>query len=400
MKKFSETAFLACLLLLILAIPAGTALWSRNRDASFYENRSLAELPALTAESLWNGGFGEGMESWYSDHFPARSTLLKADAAMRMKLLRRPVVNDIVVTEDLLLPYIQYGNRTEADYLRVVEDTTAGFWALNQYVRDQGGTFLYVGLPEQRIYFESRFPGYLNNGQPAMAAADAVFARSLREGGVDFLDMRELFDQAGRPAEYYPAVDHHYNYYGAYAAYRATMDHLAELGFDGLPVLTEEDLDFVTLPNPYTGSRNRVLYDLWPTQDHAVIGVQKDPVEYQRWDNGERSDRPLFSLPPSETEFVRYDLYMGGDFGETILRTNRPELPRALIFGDSFTNAMETLLYASFDETRILDLRHYEGGSLKDYIADYQPDIVISIQNDTFFYNYSDSRNNAVVWED
>lgn len=399
MKKFSETAFLACLFLLILAIPAGTLLWSRNRDSSFYENRALTEMPAVTAESLWSGGFGEGLEGWYSDHFPARSTLLKGSAAVEMRLLRRPVVNDIVVGEDTLLPYIEYGNRTEEDYLRVVEDTTAGFWALNDYIESQGGAFLYVGIPEQRIYFESRFPDYLNNGQSAMEAADAVFARSLWEGGVDFLNMREIFDQEGRPAEYYPAVDHHYNYYGAYAVYRAVMDHLAELGFD-LPVLTEEELDFVSLPNPYTGSRNRVLYDLWPTKDHAVIGVQKEPVEYQRWDNGERSDRPLFSLPASETEYVRYDLYMGGDFGETILRTNRPELPKALIFGDSFTNAMETLLYASFDETRILDLRHYEGGSLREYIDEYRPDIVISIQNDTFFYAYGDGKNNASVWED
>lgn len=398
MKKFSEWAFLACLMALILAVPAGTALWSRNRDSSFYENRTLADMPAPTAQSLWDGGFGQELERWYSDHVPARSTLLKAGTALEMKL-GRPVVNDIVVGEDLLLPYIKYGNMTREDYLRVVENTTAGFWALNEYIESLGGAFLYVGIPEQRIYFENRFPDYLNNGQPAMAAADEVFAQSLRQGGVDFLDMREIFDQAGRPEEYYPAVDHHYNYYGAYAAYRAVIDRLAERGF-ALPVLEEENLDFQELPNPYTGSRNRVLYDLWPTQDRAVVGVQRDPVAYARWDNGERSDRPLFSLPPSDTELVRYDLYMGGDFGETVLKTNRPGLPKALIFGDSFTNAMETLLYASFDETRILDLRHFEGGSLKDYIADYRPDIVLSIQNDTFFYNYSGGKNNAAVWED
>ena len=90
-----------------------------------------------------------------------------------------------------------------------------------------------------------------------------------------------------------------------------------------------------------------------------------------------------------------YNLYMGGDFGETVLETNRPELPDALIFGDSFTNALETLLYASFDETRVLDLRHYDEMSLKAYITAHQPDVVLCIQNDTFYYTTSGNGN---VW--
>ena len=88
---------------------------------------------------------------------------------------------------------------------------------------------------------------------------------------------------------------------------------------------------------------------------------------------------------------------MGGDFAETVLATDRPELPDVLIFGDSFTNALETLLYTSFDETRILDLRHYTEQSLKDYIADNQPDIVLCVQNDTFYYT---AGGNNAVWED
>ncbi|MEI3307114.1 MAG: hypothetical protein V8R40_14525 [Dysosmobacter sp.] len=90
-----------------------------------------------------------------------------------------------------------------------------------------------------------------------------------------------------------------------------------------------------------------------------------------------------------------YNLYMGGDLGETVLEINRQELPDALIFGDSFTNALEALLYASFDETHILDLRHYTNKTLKDYISHYQPDIVLCIQNDTFYYT---TTGNGNVW--
>ena len=162
-------------------------------------------------------------------------------------------------------------------------------------------------------------------------------------------------------------------------------------------MLTEQDLDFQELPNPYIGSRNRKLYNLWPNSEGAVIGVQKEPVPFTRTDNGQPSEKPLFVLPAEDYLPTTYDLYMGGDFGETVLDTGRPELPDVLIFGDSFTNAMETLLYASFDETRILDLRHYREMSLKDYIAKHQPDIVLCVMNDTFYYT---TTGNGAVWEE
>ena len=114
-------------------------------------------------------------------------------------------------------------------------------------------------------------------------------------------------------------------------------------------------------------------------------------------DNGVPSDKPLFVLPASDDLPTTYNLYMGGDFGETVLKTDRPELPDALIFGDSFTNALETLLYASFDETRILDLRHYTDMSLKEYVDTYRPDVVLCIQNDTFYYT---AGGNSGVWEE
>lgn len=397
MQKFSNRAFLACLLIILLAVPAGVALWSHKDTSAYYENRSLAARPDLTWEALWDGSFGSAFESWYSDHAPGRTTLLKLDTAAQMNVLHRPVVNDIVLDAGgVLLPKLDFDEYSAEAYEYGAEPMAENFGKLADHIEDCGGQFTYVGFPEQRVYFEDRFPAYLSNHQTEAATADGVFAAALAEAGVDFLDMRQVYEAEGNPAEYYSAVDHHYNYYGAYAGYRAILEKLAADGWD-LPVLTEDKLDFVELPNPYIGSRNRKLYNLWENSEKAVIGVQKEPVAFARMDNGQPSEKTLFVTPAADDLPTTYNLYMGGDFGETILETNRPELPDVLIFGDSFTNALETLLYASFDETRILDLRHYTEKSLKDYIADYQPDIVLCIQNDTFYYT---ATGNGAVWED
>ena len=394
MKRFAQVAFLACFLAVILAVPAGTLLFSKNNTSAYYENRALAEWPEITVEGILDGSLAQSLETWYSDHAPGRATLLKIDTFLSMDVLHRPVVNDIVTTQDVLLPFLDYSEYTPAAYEATVGSLSEPFSKLNQYIEETGGSFYFVGFPEQRIYFEDEFPDYLNNHENEAEAADTIFREALEDEGIAFLDMGEVYDDLGHPADYYSTVDHHYNYYGAYAAYRSILDTLAADGWD-LPVLMEEDFTFRELPNPYIGSRNRKLYNLWPNEDRAVIAEVKDPVAYTRYDNGEPSDKPLYVLPTAEDLPTTYNLYMGGDFGETILETNRPELPDVLVFGDSFTNALETLLYNSFDEMRSLDLRHYTNKTLRDYITDYQPDIVICVMNDTFYYTQTGNGN---VW--
>ena len=396
MQKFFNRAFLACLLAVLLVVPAGVALWSHKETSAYYENRSLAEYSAPTWESLWDGSFGSAFERWYSDHIPGRTTLLKADTKVQMDLLKRPVVNDTVVTENVLLPFMDYEEQSPEEYAQQAADIADGLQKLNAHIEANGGSFYYIGFPEQRVYCGAQYPDFLAGHAAEYEMADAAFAAALEDQGVRFLDMGAVYDTQGHPAEYYSAVDHHYNYYGAYAAYRAILAALAADGWD-LPVLTRDDISLEELPNPYIGSRNRKLYNLWPNEERAVIGVQREPVPFTRTDNGQPSERPLFVAPTADYLPTTYNLYMGGDFAETVLETNRPDLPDVLIFGDSFTNALETLLYASFDETRILDLRHYTDKSLKDYVAEHQPDLVLCIQNDTFYYT---TTGNGAVWED
>lgn len=395
MKKWMEGGFAAVFLLVLLAVPLGTFLWSHKETTAYYENRALAEKPALSQESLWTGSYGEAAEKWYSDHAPGRTTLLKADTWAQMALLNRIKVRGVVDGGDVLLPFYDYPTEPP-EFTEQAEKITTRYENLNQHVRNIGGELLFVGLPEQSVYFADRYPKALYSRKEVMAQADRIFLDQLRDKGVEVLDLAPRFVELGKPDALYAQVDHHYSYYGAYAAYRAILDRLKADGWD-LPVLEEDDLDFQPLPNPYLGSRNRKLYNLWPNEERAVISVQKHPVPFTRWDNGQPSEKPLFVVPEDPAMPTTYNLYMGGDFGETILTTDRPELPKALIVGDSFTNALETLLYTAFDETRSLDLRHYQEKSLGDYITDYQPDIVLVVSNDTFYYT---SGGNGAVWPD
>ena len=198
---------------------------------------------------------------------------------------------------------------------------------------------------------------------------------------MELLDMGPVLDAAGRPREYYSLADYHYQFGGAYLTYRAILERLSvELGTE-LTVLDEDSLTAETLSNPYLGSRGRKLFGLEDRGERLTIGLPRDPIPFTRTDNGRETAPTVYALPATSTEEVLYSLYMGGDVGETVIETNRPDLPSILIYGDSFTNPVECLAYYSFDEMRSIDLRHYREMSLADYIRLHQPDIVVGIRD-------------------
>ena len=132
--------------------------------------------------------------------------------------------------------------------------------------------------------------------------------------------------------------------------------------------------------NPFLGTYGRELFG--QSCLHESLAFYTPTVPYTRFDNGTPSDVPLIDVDENSQKTVFYAAYMGGDIGETILKTDRPALPSLLIVGDSFTNPVEALIYQSFDETRSLDFRHYAEKTLTEYLQGYQPEVVLVLRDD------------------
>ena len=131
------------------------------------------------------------------------------------------------------------------------------------------------------------------------------------------------------------------------------------------------------------GSRERKLLSLRNLNEPLYVLYPWEAVPFTRTDMGREGIPSVYALPGSGAEVLTYNLYMGGDISETVIDTGRAELPSVLIYGDSFTNAMECVLYLSFDKMYSLDLRYYRDMSLNDYIEAVKPDVVLCVR-DTF----------------
>lgn len=302
------------------------------------------------------------------------------------------MVNETVITDDVLLPQL-YDPAMSDDDIRaqaklVAEDNAA----LQKQVESYGGHYCYVAVPCQYVYYEDSYPVYLTNRSRYTDLELSALTEEMNAQGVCFLDMGPVFDSLGHPPEFSSRVDNHYGLLGAYETYRAAVQKLN--GDYGLALSFPEegtDVTFSALPNPYMGSRTRKLLGLRGDDEKLLTAAFREDIPFTRLDNWQEVASAVYALPATEDETLTYGLYMGGDIAETCIRTDRSSLPTALIFGDSFTNAVESLAYYSFDEMRSVDLRHYKTQSIGDYIAAYQPDVVICIRDYEALLSRSDN---------
>jgi len=379
-KKIAEALFdlIAVAALVWIAV---LMIVTPKEEIAHYENRYLAEMPVRDPARILDGSFFTDLDEFLSDHAAFRTELFQWETLADLHLIRRPNVNDVIRLGDLLLAYTPPQPARNPDRLRQwADERAAELEALNWLVQEHGGHFLYVALPDQMAFFYDEFPAYIDNRQgfrPELAA----FSEALAQQGVPLLDLGAVFAEQNVPRHFYSKVDHHFSFLGAFAAYESIIDTLIQQTGLDIPRLTAEDFVFTELPNPFVGSRGRLLWGQSPLIERIMIAEPVVPIEFRRWHMLGEVPATVFDLPETIEEEVYYTIYMGGDIGYTTITTSRPELPNILIFGDSFTNALETLLYVNFNRMTSMDLRHYSPDRLIEIIKESQPDIVIVVRD-------------------
>lgn len=383
MKKTSHIVFLSVMAMIFVAVPVLT-LAGEHSSTSYYEQRRLASFPSFSLETVWDGTYFSDIESFLSDHLWGRDNILKADTAISLSL-RKPNVNGMVVTSDVLLDYRNY-LRWDLGYLAENSvETAERYKDLQNMIQTYGGYFCYLGVPLQSTYHASHYPDYMANRLWHTTAIRENFEKAMTNEGVPFINMYDRYKEMDLPQEFYYGTDHHFTLNGAFEAYTALIENIQENSAWDLGSARKTDFDWITLPNPFLGSSNRKLYGLWKNTDSVQLAYPKADISFTRTDNGTSVDAAVYKLPENEYDLATYAVYMGGDIGETVISTNRPALPNILIYGDSFTNPIESLLWTQANELRSVDFRYYTEKTLGDYIAEFKPDIVICVRDETTF---------------
>ncbi len=381
--RAADILFSALFILALVSVLAATVLIPKE-PSSVFENRDLAEWPAVEAETLADGSWFQDAEAWYRDHAALRVSIQKLCAWADLNLFHRPVVNGIVHGKNgTLLPFWDYEADDPEKLRQDAEQEADQLVRICSTVQQYGGTFLYAAVPSQTAFYADCYPSYLQSPGQSFREKKDVFFPMLDERGVPWIDLTDTWQAEGMPDTYISRVDHHWTLQGAMSGCETIMKEMNRLSGGTVPLFDRSAFNISTLENPYLGSRSRYLCGMWHTDERLQYAEPVNPVPFHRWnwENRQEGYPVMFAFPELNWTDVQYTFYMGGDASETIVTTDRPELPSLLITGDSFTNLAETMLYLSFDEMRSLDLRYYETMSLADYVSLHQPDAVLILRD-------------------
>jgi hypothetical protein len=306
---------------------------------------------------------------------------VRSYALLNLRALGKVEMNGVVVGKGgvLLGDLSARTPLTDAQIGTELDATMAQFDRLKAIVSSYGGKLLVVGHPTKNSFLRSDYPVGLSFPDDLTRIGPLYFA-ALDRHGVANVDMAAIFAKHRSEKLYYD-TDHHWTFTGAYLTYAAMLERL------GVKPLALSELDLTTLSNRFVGSFNRKVAMAFPQTEKLTIASPRVPIPYTRTQDGVVS-HDLFRAHPAGAS-IAYGIYDQGDNREVVIDTNRPKLPSLLLVGDSFTNAVETLAWTGFNESRYVDLRYYDAMPLYDYVAKYKPDdVVILVRDERYLYRF------------
>lgn len=380
---FSAAIVSVAFVLLIFSLFVVTIFHDAEDNFSYYENRNLAEFPKFTKESVLSGQYFTDVETYLSDHAPWRSELVELNTRADIKI-GRPVVNDVVITDNVLLEYRGFECAPDQEEITAQADIIINnISAHKELVESYGGHYCYVAVPCQYVCLSDYYPWYLENSSEYAKMSSSALFEKFEQSNISYIDMKPFYDSLSKDekTEYSSTVDNHYSMIGAYETYLQMMRYLNDTCGAKLDVIEEDEYTISAVENKYLGSRGRKLFNLWSNDEKLYTITPNKQINFDRTNNGIQGASVVYSLPEDSSDFALYNIYMDGDKPETTIDTHRKNLPTVLIYGDSFTNPLECLIYYSFDKMYSIDLRHYNDKTLDEYISDVKPDYVFCVRD-------------------
>lgn len=380
--KHQKITGIITIVLFVLPLALGLILFALLPDSSFseQENRPLKTFPKFSLTSLIEGKFGQHMNVYFADQFPARDALVGIKGIAELAL-GKGENNGVILGKNGQLAVRWFDVLLDARTR--VEDTD--FYSKDLIAQQTDAlNALAADLAAQKIPLTVIVPPRTVDVAGAQTrypteSTDALWA-DLEAGlgsDVQYLDLTDTFRSAYESGEYvYYRTDHHWTTKGAYMAYRNLMMQWGREQ-DVIPVSN----DVETVQNFYGTT--------WSRAGFKFVG----PDQIEIWHYEGENDYTV-TKPQTGESFIgfynreylaqkdKYSVFLDGTHPLLTVTKNTTE-PREtlLVLKDSFFNSMAPFLAQHYDLV-VLDLsRGLRGTALCDLIAQYECDGVVIVFN-------------------
>lgn len=317
------------------------------------EKRPLAIRPELvypiTLSSL--GVFVKGYEQYVTDHFGFRNVFIKINNIITVKVFKKSPTPDVILGQSGWLFYNSATDGTsmsdfEGKALFSKEDLVwikRGFSRIKDEVSATGAEFIVMIPPNKQTVYPEFLPKNFVKGETTRLDQVKSILKDLH---ITFVDSREaLLAQKSKSPVFYK-TDTHWNNVGAFIGYKGLMEAL----------------------------RKKFPFIFYYKESDMYQGVEQD------MQGGDLAYFLSIKRFVSEINYVIHPktepTYVITKISEKVQGVSQSGLPyhlKALIYHDSFFDALQPLVFSSFSEA-VYVKSWYPEASL---IHEVQPDVVI-----------------------
>lgn len=315
----------------LLVLLSAASLIAPDRLFSPNENRYLAQRPAFTFKTLFNGSYTADTEEYTADQIVLRDFWMETASTVQQSMGKLEI-NDTWLGEDGYY------------FAKVTPDT----FSETQFRKNlqQVETFFETNADKNCHLLMAPTPAYmLADKLPANAQlfdAAGCFDTIDERFGDTFIDTRPLL--YGEGSNYY-RTDHHWTTEGALNAYEvwcAATDH------------TVREWTLEQVSHSFRGT----LYSqvMLPHSEYDTISIAPGAEVVSVDCDGEVRDS-LYDLSALE-EKDHYKIFMGGNYAKVVIETGADTGRDLLLIKDSFANSFVPFLTREYDTITLVDLRH------------------------------------------
>lgn len=400
-EKSNYLAFIACVILILSLF--FSLIWRPQTDVSEEEMRTLTKVPAFSPATFLSGTYQNQMEEAISDQllfgkemkygvkgwYNRLTMKTSAIASKAVEMKEGEDVRSLAETEVVIIEStdsdIQVQNTVSSAFSETPESnslqqpapqpsyTYQEVVAGSIYRLDSSGWLIHKATAPETYDFDTLYSQDMLNAvtRPKyLFFIDTPLSRDFSDfysydpfsyiktqftmTGYDQLSFTSWEDYKTK----FYQTDHHWNHRGSYEGYCRIITML--LGPDE-PLL--EPTGEHVWPAVYEGSlaRDNLLRcatENFTTYDYDLpaMRVFVDDVETEYgWRSWYESDDDF----PHKVYSNHYGMYYGDDHAKVVYDTNRPDKPNVLILATSWSNAINDLVASHFNQTHVLDFRHY-----------------------------------------
>lgn len=330
----------AAIITVLIFLISILSLTGKDNNFSENENRYLAGRPEASFSSIADGKFMKDMESYLSDQFVARSTLVKARTAADI-FCGKKEINSVYLGKKHFL----FEKPAEYDSLQVEKTVKS----INSFAQKNNKINNYFAIvPNSSEVLKEYMP---KNAPCENQQKQIKKIYSLLDKNINTVDIASTLIKSDNKTELYYRTDHHWTTKAAEIAFKQIA---ANMKLDN----SKTELESLAVTNSFQGTlaSNSGLFN---AKDSIYITVPKTDVKYVvSYIKENKKSASVFDSSKLEQK-NKYEVFLGGNFSQINIDTTLNSKKVLMIVKDSYANCLIPMLIPYYKSIVVIDPRYY-----------------------------------------